>query len=74
MLFLRLGKALDFDSDLRDLGGCMIGVRFLLVDVGTMQAMASRGVGRMNVMGVVRTSVIVIEMIIDRGVGMMLIM
>ena len=63
-----------FDSNLKDLGGCMIGARFLLVDARTMQAMASRGVGRMNVMGVVKTSVIVIEMIIDRGVGMMLIM
>ena len=52
----------------------MIGVGFLLVDAGTMQAMAcTSGVGTMNVMGVVKTSVIVIEMIIDRGVGMMLI-
>ena len=38
--FLSLGKALDFDSDLRDLGSCMISLRFLLVDAGIVDAMA----------------------------------
>ena len=50
----------------------MIGVRFLLVDPGTMEAMVLPGVGRKNVIGVVKTSVTVIEMIMDSGVGMMI--
>ena len=39
VLMMLISTHWNFDSNLKDLGGCMIGVRFLLVDAGIMDAM-----------------------------------